>query len=446
MGEYILYFMFLPQNVKQIMQTLINNGFEAYVIGGAVRDYILGIDPKDYDVFTSAKGGDILRLFPKGKVLGNENRQSKILTVIVDTIEVSSYRTNGNRTETGISLDQHMSTCDFCCNAMACDINGNIIDKHNGIAQLKDKILSCVGDTQTRIDEDQLRILRAIRFSLKYGMTMDQKLREVILNTSLTNIAQERITEELLKILKYKIGYTKDMITLLNKIIPKFNTLDRNGGKFHNESVDEHCIMCHDNMVKLTQDPLLLFVALMHDIGKGSDKFPDPDMFMGHDEEGAHMIVPIMERMKFSKDEINFAHTMIKYHMYGLGNKQMHSLYSEYVKYGIDLRKLMLLSYCDTQANMKKPRQTFYEFMLEDTLLQKFYEMYYSSVPFKVSDLKINGKDVMAMGITDGPTIGNILRSIYEKVINSEIDNDRITLMSYMKQRYGPAYMIRGCE
>jgi len=145
----------IPKEIKEIMQELLDNGFEAYIVGGAVRDNYYGFMPNDYDIFTNATGEEILKVFPQGKILGGEERQKKILTVVVDGVEVSQYRSSGDRTETGNDLASHQATCDFYINALVVDINGKYCGDAKitqmAFADLDDRLLRFVGNAQTRI-------------------------------------------------------------------------------------------------------------------------------------------------------------------------------------------------------------------------------------------------------------------------------------------------------
>ena len=158
----------IPDKIKGMMQVLLQNGYEAYIVGGAIRDYYFGVKPKDYDIFTNATGKQILEMFPEGKIIGGEERQEKRLTVVVHGVEISQYRKNGDRTKTGNTLSEHQATCDFTINSIAMDVEGNIIDPYRGTKHIEIKKLMFVGIPQERVDEDTLRLLRGIRFAARY--------------------------------------------------------------------------------------------------------------------------------------------------------------------------------------------------------------------------------------------------------------------------------------
>jgi len=437
--------MIIPQNVTKIMEKLIEAGYEAYVIGGAVRDTILHIEPQDYDIFTNATGEVILSLFSDGKVIGGEERQAKILTVVVDGVEVSQYRKNGERTLTGMSLLHHVNTCDFTINSMIVNINGDIGDPHFGELDIRSELIRCVGDPQDRINEDKLRVFRAVRFAIKYGFTIEDDLAHVIYDTDVSDLPVERIREEVLKILSYPGGLVAlDDFGLLRKVIPEFEACYcLMGGAHHNETVDEHMFKAQDLMCGLTDNKALIFAAALHDIGKGvccQFKEFDGVSFHGHEKVGSGMIRAIMERMKFSNDDIKYVETLIAEHMFGwkpedLTDKAIIRHFGRMERAGITIEDHIMMMYCDSQANMKNPRVKFGDFIIRSSILiDKYNSLKYSPMPFSVSDLDINGFDVMECGVPKGPDVGIILGSIFEMVINGEIENRRGGLINYVKR------------
>ena len=257
--------------VKKLMQKLLDNGFEAYIVGGAVRDYFMRLTPKDYDIFTNATGEEILKIFPNGNVIGGEERQEKILTVIVDGIEISQYRSNGDRTETGSSLKEHLATCDFSINSIAMDINEKIIDEHNGIDDIYSKKLKFVNNPLDRIKEDPLRILRGIRFWTKYrGLTFED-IHVVLENIDLLDtLPTERIREEFMKIIKYPDGITSLWCDdIIYKIFPELkDVVDMKGGDHHDETVNQHMGNNYKEACKITDNTLLKLACFLHDIVK----------------------------------------------------------------------------------------------------------------------------------------------------------------------------------
>lgn len=436
--------MYLPKNIENICDKLIQKGHEAYIIGGAVRDWLLGMEPKDYDIFTEATGEQILEIFPNGKVIGNEDRQNKILTVVVDDVEVSQFRKNGERTEVGKSIEDHLATCDFRINSIAWDYkNEKFIDPNKGNSDLvTQRPLQTVGDPEQRIKEDKLRILRALRFSSQFNRPIEGKLGMIIKNTNLDDVPKERIRDELIKILKYEDSFKKlyEYEILYDKIkLLKF--LHIPGGKYHGENVFDHTNYTYQNMIKLTDDYRLIFAAIFHDMGKFPthkyDEEKETFTFHNHDNVGANMTKEVMESLKFSNEDIKFVTTLVRHHMHGVRSGMKRStlkkLFRKLHEGGVDIYDLILLQYCDNQANMKNERQSFHEYLKNNWTLKKYCEITQDEFALTRSDLEINGKDLIDLGIEPGPKMGEILNDIMDQVDCGFLRNKKPALIHYVK-------------
>ena len=452
-GENILY--------QEIMGKLEKNGYVAYIIGGAVRDAILKETPKDIDIFTNATGEEILNIFPDGKIIGSEERQKKILTVIIDNIEVSTFRSNGNRTETVKTgkkythkiLYTHISTCDFTINSIAMNSNGVIIDLYDGIKDLKKGIIRAVGDPEERINEDKVRVFRAIRFASRYNFEIEKELNEVILRTDISDIPVERIHDELYKIFKYESGAENLFKTnLLIKVIPEFNKLIlMDGGHHHNETVDQHCLLTYKISCRHTDKVIHHIACLLHDIGKGPcmKVIDGKTKFLGHDMKGSYMIKKIMKQLNFSNKDIKYVSTLIRYHMWGISgiprDKKFAEMFNELNnidKNGVE--DLVLLMYCDGQANMAETRNKFYDYITNDSkskkvtgnyILKKYNELKSGIKPLTISDLKINGDDIISLGLPPSKKIGGILLELYNLTVDGFIKNERHEQMYWLRKK-----------
>ena len=428
------------------MQKLIDEGYEAYVIGGCVRDFLLGRKPHDYDIFTNATGDQILELFPEGKVLGNEERQKKILTVIVDGVEISQYRKNGDRTETGTSLKEHQKTCDFTFNSIAMDIEGNIIDINKGQEDLKKRLVRFVGKPEDRIKEDPLRILRGFRFVSKYGFLFEKdtgfKLHDH--RKLLLDLPKERIREEMLKIFNGP-DYHNIFECIFEDFFPELYHENhfKYGGDHHDETPFEHMKNSFEEAFKLTSNPLLRLACRLHDVAKGLTTTKDEDgkqiHFYGHENIGEKLMKEKLVKLKFSTEEIDYITTLIRLHMYSYnatpGKKSYIRFFDKLEKAKIPIEDYIILIYCDRQGNLAKPRIKFGEFLKGNWLLKKYYEIKYSEEPMNVTDLKVGGKDVMEiLKIEPGPDIGKILNALFEEVMEGNIKNERGELMNELKK------------
>jgi len=434
----------IPYKVKNIMSMLIKNGFDAYIIGGAVRDYYLNRRPHDYDIFTNATGEQILQLFPKGKIIGGETRQAKILTVIVDGIEVSQYRSNGNRTETGNNLLAHLATCDFNVNAMACDIHGNIIDMYHAKNSLLNKRFEFVGKPKDRINEDPLRLLRGVRLICQFGLLplKNTKLALKEYGKLLLNLPQERVRDEIMRLMKYPSSLIElRSLGYLQYILPELHILiGLDAGPHHKEKdCFEHSNYAFINSCKVTNDPLLRFAIALHDIGKApSSKIIDGEItFHNHQAHSERLVIRLMKRLKFSKSEIIYCSTIAKQHMMGPVKKMRDSTFAKISdslnKANVAPEDMIVCTYSDNQANLSKPRLTFHSFLKENPFLRKYYEFKYNRKPFNKSDMEISGKDLLKLGFEKGPIIGIVLNKLFNAIHNGDVINRKDRLLEYIQ-------------
>ena len=437
------YKMNIPEKEKGIMQKLIDHGFTPYVIGGAVRDSLLGEVPHDWDIFCDATGEEILSIFPEGKVLGGEERQAKILTVVVDGVEVSQFRSNGDRTETGTSLEEHQATCDLTINSIACDIEGKLTDPNCGHADLfgapgkSGPTIKFVGNIKDRLQEDPLRLLRAIRFCSKYGVSVD--LSEVTFEGRqmlIDNIAKERIRDEFLKIINYDEGLENlHYCGLLTMIIPMFSkNIGVDGGDNHAEPVHRHQFNAFNEAKKISNDWRIWLAAFLHDIGKGEayTKIDGKIQFLQHEIIGYKYVKDWMKEYKFSEDDIKFVSTLIKMHMWGYKEEFSKKTFTKKLQIlrdsGVSIYQFLMVCYCDHQGNEKKIRIKFGDFVNASYLLKNYEVAIKENTPFKITDLDIDGHIVMKMGF-EGPQIGKVLNTLFDLVCEGTIDNKRDQLI-----------------
>lgn len=433
----------IPLNVEEIMKSLMDNGYEAYIVGGAVRDIMMCIPPTDYDIFTDASGDEILSVFPHGTIIGNDERRAKILTVIVDGVEVSQYRRNGDRTDVGYSLERHLSTCDFTINSLAMGIDRKIIDNHGGTVHLRSKDLCCVGDPADRIEEDKLRTLRAVRFATKYGFSIEKRLSRIIFDTNISDIPIERVRDEMLKMFMHTGALAMlEQSNLLEKIVPEFEpSFLMDGGQHHAETVDDHMYNAQNIACGLTDNPILVFACAFHDIGKPATREHKTDggtSFHGHDNVGAAMLEEIMLRLKFSNADIKYVTTLVAEHMFiprgnRISNKTFLKHFARLEDARVSIEDYTVLLYSDSQANLKNPRIKFGDFINNHSAHKKYYELKNSNNPFRISGLAISGHDLIDAGIPVGVEIGETLNNIYSQVVDGDLKNERNTLMYYLK-------------
>lgn len=446
----------IPSNVATIMQTLIDNGYQAFIVGGFCRDLKLGRMPHDADVFTNALGPQILKVFPNGKVIGGEERQAKILTVIVDGVEVSTFRRNGDRTETGKNLHQHQSTCDFDVNSIAMSIDGEIHDPNNGLIALEMYEFGFVGQPQDRIKEDPLRLLRAVRFMASHKLSFKHigALKEY--GHFLNNLPQERIREEFLKIIQYDNGLELLIYHgLIKYILPKFlENVGVNGGEHHNETVDQHLLYAFNIARSITSNRMLWLAALLHDIAKGETfsctKVEAVKMnekvtlikdvhFFAHEDVGARYTKEWMTQLKFPQKDINFVVCLIRNHMWQYDEtyykRAFIRVFKDFDDNNVHITDFVALKYCDHQANLAHNRVKYADFVRKTPLIKKYYELKFTKEPFKVSEMAISGKDLMDMGMKQGPGVGSLLQEAFNEIMDGNLANERPTLMLWARVR-----------
>jgi len=447
----------IPDNIKFLMQTLIDQDYQVFVVGGAIRDSILGQVPKDWDLFTNCQ--DLLEVFPDGKVLGGEERQEKILTVVVDDVEVSTFRINGDRTQTGGSLEQHQETCDFTINSIACDINGSIIDSFGGMQDINTKRLQFVGSPLARISEDPLRLLRGIRFLTKYGLQTDPGTFEFFKNSwaYVRDLPKERLRDEFLKIIQTDTGLGLMIeLDIIGCMIPGYMAcVGVQGGSHHNETVDEHMYNAFTTAKTISNDWRIWLAAFLHDLGKGrtfTREFPEdyigePDEgmksevhFYQHEKVGADMVEEWMREYKFAEADIKFVSKLVYMHMWGFKEgfvkKTFIKKLDKLQDAGCSIYDFLMICYCDHQGNMAKPRIKYGDFMRSSFLMQNYFIAIKDNVPFKTTDLEISGQDVIKHTQYRNKYIGICLNEILDLVQEGELPNKRNELMFYLKNNY----------
>ena len=309
----------MPKKAKHIIETIQRAGFEAYIVGGCVRDSLLGREPEDWDITTSAKPWQIKEMFDRTIDTGI---QHGTVTVMLDKegFEVTTYRIDG-KYEDGRhpreviftpSLIEDLKRRDFTINAMAYNEEGGLIDVFGGLRDMEEKTIRCVGDPKERFSEDALRIMRAIRFSAQLGYGIEKRTKEAIrvMSPALKGISAERIQVELVKLIisphpdylreAYETGVTK-------VILPEFDqAMDTpQNHPHHKYNVGEHTLAA---LIQTEPDRILRLSVLLHDIGKPSTLSTDEkgvNHFYGHASVGAQMAEKILKRQRGDNDSIS---------------------------------------------------------------------------------------------------------------------------------------------
>lgn len=429
-------------SAKIVMQTLLNNGYEAYLVGGAVRDKIMGITPKDYDIATNAHPQTVKTLF--SKTIPTGEKYGTITVMINDApFEVTTYRLESeyidgrrpNVVKYADNLKDDLSRRDFTFNAMAMDIDGNIIDYFNGISDIKKGIVRCVGNNKQRLEEDKLRILRAIRFCSRYDFKLSNRLFKTLSNgVDISNLSRERVRDEFNKILiSRNVGnylYLLKRLKLLEQIVPEIKDcydFSQNNPN-HSDDVFKHIITVVNN----TEPKLeLRLSAFFHDIGKPQTYSVDENgigHFYSHHKESAMMCREAMTRLRYSNKEIEYVSELVYWHISRYDRLRTPSIKKFINKVGVEkLDDLFKLQIADIQSSLNRN-----DISSVLDLKSKCEDVIKTKQPLSVLDLDINGHDLIALGYK-GKEIGNILNNLLEIVLNDEHKNKKDILLNIVK-------------
>ena len=430
----------LPDNVKMILDRLHAEGFEAYAVGGCVRDSILGRVPGDWDITTNALPEDTKKLFKRTIDTGIEHGT---VTIMVDKegYEVTTYRIDGKYEDSRHpsevtftkSLTEDMKRRDFTINAMAYNEEEGLIDRFGGLEDIKAKVIRCVGNPKERFSEDALRIMRAVRFSAQLDYSIESKTREAIteLAGTLTKISAERIQTELVKLLlsdhperlmtAYELGITK-------VILPEFDRcMDTpQNNPHHMYNVGEHIMKSVQNV---RADRVLRLTMLMHDMGKADTISIDNDgvcHFFGHAEVSVSIAKNIFKRLKFDRDTMDRACNLIKYHddRFPATPRNVRRAMN---RIGKDFPLFIEVRYADTLAQSEFARAE--KLKLIDDTYNLYKEIIEKKEPVTIKDLVVNGKDLMEAGVSQGKEIGNVLKAMLEDVLDAPEHNNKDYLL-----------------
>ena len=446
------YKMIIPKEVKNIIGKLEDAGYEAYIVGGCVRDFLLGKEPKDWDVTTNAKPEETQKVFP------DSFYENNFLTVTVRTaskneklaeIEITTYRLEAeysdkrhpDQVKYAKKLEDDLSRRDFTVNAMAMDAKKKLVDLFDGQKDLKDKIIRTVGNAEERFNEDALRMLRAVRFATTLGFKIEEKTAAAIKKNSiwLEAISAERIRDEFVKIIMANdaasgIELLREL-GLLKFIVPE---LLENYGVMQNK---HHIYDCYQHAIKsleyAAQKKFNLEVrlaSLLHDIAKPRIKAGENEeaTFYNHEIVGARMCFQILNDLKFSKKEIEKITKLVRYHMfyYNVDEVKEASVRRLIKNVGPEnIEELLQVRLAD-RIGSGVPKAEPYKLRHFKYLVDKV-----SKDPISAKMLKINGNDLMKiLGIKPGPKIGQILIILLGYVLDDPKKNTKEFLETEAKK------------
>lgn len=432
-----------------IVQKLKDHGFAAFVVGGAVRDLIIGISPSDFDIATNAMPHEVLHIFPHGKHVGRN-----FPIVIVDGVEVATFRSEKNFNATDRTdvewvkvdtIEEDLSRRDFTMNAIALDVTTDTwIDPFEGLVDIVQRRIRFVGQPSERIIEDPLRMLRAVRFAVQLDFGIERESLTAIKQHAsfVTYLSQERIRDEFIKIIMSN-NPTRGIELLhstkiLQFIIAELMICDGfKQNRHHDEDVLEHLVAAVGAIRK--KDLSLRLSALFHDVGKPNvAKFchnKQDTTFHAHETSSARIVERILKRLKFDNKTIEQVVWLVNEHMFFFNEDTRLSRVKVRMaaadKLGLNIRHLMRLRIADRKANRRKSDRPLITHAFKRTL-EWIRTAEKENAALTISDLKVNGHDLITLGLKPGPVFKEILDAVLDKVLSEQLADDRDAQMAFV--------------
>ena len=439
----------MPKNVDTAINLLQSAGFEAYAVGGCVRDSLLGKTPNDWDITTSAKPEDMKSVFADFHCIDTGIKHCTV-TVVIDgePLEITTFRLDGeyedNRHPKSVTFTSNLGADlgrrDFTVNAMAYSKMTGTVDLFGGQNDLKNKIIRCVGDPDRRFNEDALRILRALRFASALDFEIEEKTAQSLLKNRalLGNISEERIAKELLKLVcgKGAKRILTDFAPVLFEILPELQPMYKNShdNPHHCYDIYEHTLIAVES---IDPEPTLRFAMLLHDCGKPAVKKFDENSvahFYGHQRISAEISAQILARLKVSnkfRDEILFlVSNHDRWELYENTEKMPRYL----SKFGLDgVLKLLKVMRADVLAQSPE-----YRYRLDQIAdAEEIAKNLAAQKPcLSLSELQINGRTLMDIGIPQGRKLGAVLAQLLDEVIDGVTKNTQEALTTRAREIY----------
>lgn len=426
----------ISDGAKSILSRLETGGFLAFVAGGAVRDLIMGKTPHDYDIATNALPSRVKRLFKRTIDTGIKHGT---VTVIENKIgyEVTTFRRDGEyrdgrhpeEVEFVGSVREDCRRRDFTINAMAYSPERGLMDFFGGCADIEARIIRCVGDPETRFREDALRMLRAVRFSAALSFEIEDRTKTAIKKCAvlIKKVSSERILEELNKILlSDNPDYFRKLreLGLLRYIIPQLDVCfgEEQRNKYHIYDVGEHIM---HTLTNTPADLTVRWAALMHDIGKPCSSSTDQNgtiHFYGHHRESRRIAVDVLHRLRMDSDTIRDVSVLVENH-----DVRVEPSYPTVKRMmarcgGTLFEKLLELQLADNKA--KSPKYLPEKQKRIEEAYNIYKEILAEGQPYLISDLMVNGRDLIKIGYRPGRAIGDALKTLIDEVIiNPDLNN-----------------------
>lgn len=431
----------LPEKVSFIINTLMRAGYEAYAVGGCVRDVMLNRTPMDWDITTSAKPHEVKQLF--GHTIDTGILHGTVTVMLEqEGFEVTTYRIDGeyedarHPKEVSFTSDllEDLKRRDFTINAMAYNDTQGLVDAFDGVGDLKRGIIRCVGRATERFSEDALRMLRAVRFSAQLGFVLEEETRAAIveLAPNIAKVSAERIQMELVKLLtsnhpeEIRTAYETGLTAVF---LPEFDRMmeTAQNNPHHCYTVGEHTLMA---LQGVEADKVLRFTMLLHDVAKPVCRTTDEngtDHFYGHPQKGSEMARMILRRLKFDNDTTDRVSALVRWHD---DNPELspRSVRRAISRIGLErYPALFAVKRADTLAQSMYRREEKLKYLHD-------YEMLYQEVMEKqqcltIKQLAVTGSDLIEAGMQPGKEIGSVLKKLLELVLEDPELNTKEKLL-----------------
>ena len=431
--------MALPAGVCEILHTLEQNGYEAYLVGGCVRDLLMEKTPRDWDMTTSALPREVLTLFPDSIPTGLQHGTVTVKACGLQT-EITTFRADGayadhrhpDAVQFTRSLREDLLRRDFTVNAMAMDLRGKLYDFYGGQKDLRQGILRCVGDPNRRFGEDALRIMRALRFAAVLGFTIEKEtarsLREH--RQDLSEIAVERIDTEMTKLLcgqfaaEILLQYPEVIGVFLPEILPCVGLAQHN--PHHCYDVWEHTAR---SVAAIAPDPVLRWAMLLHDLGKGSTFSLDErgvGHFYGHGKASVALAETIAARLRFSNERKARVIELVDWHDRDVPRTEKSIRRCLYHLGEDGVRQLIAVKRADNAAQHPAYQGRSVEMDKAERILQDILD---ADACFSLKQLAVNGDDLLSLGLR-GKAVGEALNLLLEQVIDGGLPNEKDALLA----------------
>lgn len=438
----------LPNSVQFIIHTIEQAGFEAYAVGGCVRDSILGRTPDDWDITTSAKPEEIKQLFRHTVDTGIQHGTVTVL-IKKECYEVTTYRIDGEYEDgrhpkevnfTSL-LSEDLKRRDFTINAMAYNEKQGLVDLFGGQEDLRNRIIRCVGNPEERFNEDALRIMRAVRFSAQLGYEIEENTKAAIkkLAHTLEKISIERVQVELVKLLVsdhpeyilklYELGLTR-------VFLPEFDSMMETpqNNPHHLYTVGEHTAKA---IQLVTNDRVLRLTMLLHDVGKPATRSTDDkgiDHFHGHPTVGCELSKKILKRLRFNNETIDRVSLLVLYHDYGNAVSATPAFTRKLIN-KVRMKNFPLLlsiKYADVMAQSDLQREIKLEKL--ESLRKSYEEVLEQGMCISLKFLAVTGKDLIEAGMKPGQELGQALNHLLDVVLEDPEMNKKESLLELVRR------------